>query len=110
MTLHFLIDCDPGIDDALALTYAFAHPQVAVEGLVASGGNVSTEQVGRNLRGLLDLLGGQGTPGPSVLRTRWPSRSPPPKRPTARWVLDTACFPGRRNQPVGPTVRAPLCG
>ncbi len=62
MTLHFLIDCDPGIDDALALTYAFAHPQVVVEGLVASGGNVSTEQVGRNLRGLLDLLGGQGTP------------------------------------------------
>lgn len=62
MTLHFLIDCDPGIDDALALTYAFAHPQVAVEGIVATGGNVSTEQVGRNVRGLLELLGGQGTP------------------------------------------------
>lgn len=62
MTLHFFIDCDPGIDDALALTYAFAHPQVAVEGIVATGGNVSTEQVGRNVRGLLELLGGQGTP------------------------------------------------
>ncbi|ORC25081.1 hypothetical protein A7979_08700 [Rothia nasimurium] len=62
MTLHFLIDCDPGIDDALALTYAFAHPQVAVEGIVASGGNVSTEQVGRNVRCLLELLGARGTP------------------------------------------------
>lgn len=62
MTLHFFIDCDPGIDDALALTYAFAHPQVAVEGIVATGGNVSTEQVGRNVRGLLELFGGQGTP------------------------------------------------
>ena len=62
MTLHLFIDCDPGIDDALALTYAFAHPQVAVEGIVATGGNVSTEQVGRNVRGLLELLGGQGTP------------------------------------------------
>ncbi|WP_237242295.1 nucleoside hydrolase [Rothia nasimurium] len=62
MTLHFFIDCDPGIDDALALTYVFAHPQVAVEGIVATGGNVSTEQVGRNVRGLLELLGGQGAP------------------------------------------------
>lgn len=52
-----LIDCDPGIDDALALSYAYAHPQVAVEGIVATGGNVSTEQVGRNVRGLLELLG-----------------------------------------------------
>lgn len=59
---HLLIDCDPGIDDALALSYAYAHPQVAIEGIVATGGNVSTEQVGRNVRGLLELLGGQGTP------------------------------------------------
>lgn len=62
MPLHLLIDCDPGIDDSLALTYAFAHPEVRVEALVASGGNVSTEQVGRNIRGLLELLGSPGTP------------------------------------------------
>lgn len=62
MTLHFLLDCDPGIDDSLALAYAFAHPQVEVEAIVASGGNVSTEQVGRNVRGLLELLGEEGTP------------------------------------------------
>ena len=57
MPLRLLIDCDPGIDDALALAYAFAHPEVSVEGIVATGGNVSTEQVGRNIRGLLHLLG-----------------------------------------------------
>ena len=63
MPLRLLIDCDPGIDDALALAYAFAHPEVSVEGIVATGGNVSTEQVGRNIRGLLHLLG--------VPHTRW---------------------------------------
>lgn len=62
MTVHLLIDCDPGIDDSLALAYVFAHPQVRVEGIVASGGNVSTEQVGRNLRGLLELMGEDETP------------------------------------------------
>lgn len=62
MPLRLLIDCDPGIDDALALTYAFAHPEVSVEGIVATGGNVSTEQVGRNIRGLLHLLGAPHIP------------------------------------------------
>lgn len=50
-----LIDCDPGIDDFLALGYAFAHPQVEIAALIASGGNVSTENVGRNLRGIMQL-------------------------------------------------------
>lgn len=54
--VKLLIDCDPGIDDLMALTYAVAHPQVDIVGAVASGGNVSTEQVGRNLRGALALL------------------------------------------------------
>lgn len=54
--VKFFIDCDPGIDDMMALTYAVAHPHVEIVGAVASGGNVSTEQVGRNLRGMLQLL------------------------------------------------------
>lgn len=53
--VNVLIDCDPGIDDLLALYYAFAHPKVQVKGIVASGGNTSTEQVGRNVRGILEL-------------------------------------------------------
>lgn len=88
MTLHFLIDCNPGIDDALTLTYAFAHPQVAVEGLVASGGNVSTEQVGRNVRGLLDLLGGQ---------LDSPSWEQLPYSPCSCWI--TRCAGSYRRHP-----------
>ncbi|WP_346844990.1 nucleoside hydrolase [uncultured Rothia sp.] len=55
--ISLFIDCDPGIDDLMALVYAAAHPQVDVVGAVASGGNVSTENVGRNLRGALELAG-----------------------------------------------------
>ncbi|WP_237189507.1 nucleoside hydrolase [Rothia nasimurium] len=102
-----LIDCDPGIDDTLALTYAYTHPQVAVEGIVATGGNVSTEQVGRNVRGLLELLDGQGTPGPSELRTPWPNHSPPPKKPPDPWAQATGRCPGRAGPPRHPARRRP---
>lgn len=60
--VRLFIDCDPGIDDYLALAYACAHPDVELVGVVASGGNVSTEQVGRNLRGLLKLAGASEVP------------------------------------------------
>ena len=63
-----LIDCDPGIDDLMALLYAYAHPQVEVAALIATGGNVSTEQVGRNLRGALQLV---APFCPAALDTRW---------------------------------------
>ncbi|MBM7051542.1 nucleoside hydrolase [Rothia sp. ZJ932] len=53
--MKLLIDCDPGIDDLLALTYAVAHPTVDIVGIIASGGNVTTEQVARNVRGILTL-------------------------------------------------------
>lgn len=55
--VQLFIDCDPGIDDLMALVYAAAHPRVDIVGAVASGGNVSTETVARNLRGVLHLAG-----------------------------------------------------
>lgn len=65
-TVRLFIDCDPGIDDFLALAYAFAHPQVQVEAIVATGGNVGTEQVGRNVRGILELLKGSAPAAATV--------------------------------------------
>lgn len=64
--VRLFIDCDPGIDDFLALVYAFAHPQVKVEGIVATGGNVGTEQVGKNIRGILELLKDQASEAPDT--------------------------------------------
>ncbi len=74
---------------------------------MATGGNVSTEQVGRNVRGLLELLDGQGTPGPSELRTPWPNHSPPPKKPPDPWAQATGRCPGRAGPPRHPARRRP---
>lgn len=43
-----IIDTDPGIDDAMAIHYAFAHPGVEVMGLTTIFGNVFVEQATRN--------------------------------------------------------------
>lgn len=53
----FLIDCDTGIDDAIALAYLAAHPAARIAGIVSTGGNVRTDLVHRNNRGLAELLG-----------------------------------------------------
>lgn len=57
MTLPVLIDCDTGIDDAIALTYLCAHPEVEIAGIVSTGGNVEVEAVHRNNLVLAELLG-----------------------------------------------------
>ncbi len=43
-----IIDTDPGIDDAMAIHYAFADPRIKVLGLTSVFGNVYTEQATRN--------------------------------------------------------------
>src|SRR5699024_7844304 len=54
-TVPLFLDCDPGIDDALALAYLCCQDDVDVVGIAASGGNVATEQVVENTRGWLEL-------------------------------------------------------
>jgi inosine-uridine nucleoside N-ribohydrolase len=57
MPLPFLVDCDTGIDDAIALTYLACREDVEVAGIVSTGGNVPSTTVHRNnlvLTGLLD--------------------------------------------------------
>lgn len=58
MTLPVLIDCDTGIDDAIALTYLACRRDVEIAGIVSTGGNVPVPAVHRNnlaLAGLLDI-------------------------------------------------------
>lgn len=50
-----LIDTDPGIDDALALLYAWASPQIVVEAVTTVAGNVPVEAASANLARLLAL-------------------------------------------------------
>jgi purine nucleosidase len=51
------LDCDPGIDDALALGYLLAHPDVELALVGSVSGNTDAVTAGRNARDLLELFG-----------------------------------------------------
>lgn len=55
--LPLFLDCDPGIDDAVALGYLCCRDDVELIGVAASGGNVSTAQVTTNAQAWLELAG-----------------------------------------------------
>ena len=52
-----LIDTDPGVDDALALLMAHAHPGTRVAAITTTAGNVGLAHTTRNARKLLSLIG-----------------------------------------------------
>ncbi len=52
-----LVDCDTGIDDALALLYLLAQPGVAVVGVSTVFGNISATGAAANTRRVLALAG-----------------------------------------------------
>src|SRR5688500_17300121 len=53
----FYLDCDTGIDDALALAYLLAAPTADVVGIGTVSGNVSAAVGARNTLDLLQLAG-----------------------------------------------------
>ena len=62
MTVPLLLDCDPGIDDAVALLLACASPEVRLLGVTTVGGNVGLEHTTRNALRLLTLAGRTDVP------------------------------------------------
>lgn len=58
--LRLLLDVDTGIDDAVALLYLAALPEVRIEGITCTAGNVSARQVAANTLALLELAGVNG--------------------------------------------------
>jgi purine nucleosidase len=60
--LPLLIDCDPGIDDALALLLAAAAPGLALRAVTCVAGNRPVEQSAPNARRVLDLTGAHEVP------------------------------------------------
>jgi len=53
VTVPWLIDTDPGIDDALALLIAFASPEVSVEAITSVAGNVPIDFTTANVHRIL---------------------------------------------------------
>ena len=98
MARKVIIDCDPGIDDAVALTMALFDPRLEVVAVTAVAGNVSAEQATLNVQAIVEQLDPpryprMGVPrppttppysmagtctAPTAWATRdWPSRSSP---------------------------------
>ena len=50
MALKLIIDTDPGIDDAMAIFYAIAAPEIDLLGLTTVFGNVTTPKATRGFR------------------------------------------------------------
>jgi purine nucleosidase len=57
MSLLTVVDCDTGIDDALALLLAARSPEIKVVGVTCVAGNVVLDQVVRNTLGVLAIAG-----------------------------------------------------
>lgn len=57
---RLLLDVDTGIDDAVALLYLLGAPDVRIEGITCTAGNVSAQQVAANTLALLELAGVAG--------------------------------------------------
>lgn len=57
MALKLIIDTDPGIDDAMAILYAIAAPEIDLLGMTTVFGNVTTPKATRNALYLLEQAG-----------------------------------------------------
>jgi inosine-uridine nucleoside N-ribohydrolase len=120
MTLphRLVLDCDPGIDDAMALYFALARPDVDLLGITATFGNVTAHQAARNAIYLCALAGRQvpvceginsptrkapvlpdadihGADGLGNLPERLRAGYAPDERSAARFIVDQAhAYPG----------------
>jgi purine nucleosidase len=60
--IPLLLDVDTGIDDALALLYACASPEIELVAVTCIGGNVNARRVAENTRAVLELAGRDDVP------------------------------------------------
>ena len=56
MARKVIIDTDPGIDDAVALSLALSHPDLEVVAVTATGGSVGPEQATRNVQAVIEQI------------------------------------------------------
>lgn len=55
LKMPIILDCDPGLDDAIAIFIALASPEFDVKGIVTVAGNQTLEKVTRNALQLLEV-------------------------------------------------------
>jgi|SRR5437773_10331078 len=73
--IRLLLDCDPGLDDAVALALAMASPELVVTGISTVAANAPIGVVTSNAEAVMDRLGCrcplfQGAPRPLIIAAR----------------------------------------
>lgn len=73
-----IFDTDPGVDDAIALYFALAHPEIDVLGITTTFGNVHVHQAATNAL-YLTSLAGRAIPVTQGIASPWvqPAGAPP---------------------------------
>jgi purine nucleosidase len=96
--IPLIIDCDPGVDDAVALLLALASPELDVQAITTVAGNVGGDLTARNACWMAQIAGRHDVPV-----------YPGATRPMRRELVDAAYVHGPSglgDLPVGvPTVR-----
>ncbi len=59
---RIVIDCDPGIDDAIAIMMACMHPETKIEAITTVSGNVNVARTTANVLKILDILEAKSIP------------------------------------------------
>ncbi len=122
MSTSIILDCDPGIDDALAIAFAHGHPGIDLVGITTVAGNVGLAKTTANALAVCEFIGAAGTPvtagcaGP-LLRPALDARQvhgdsglggatlpPPAASPADGHAIDYIIGAGRR---AGATSRPP---
>src|ERR1700736_5928694 len=62
MSTRIILDCDPGIDDALAIAFAHGHPGIELAGITTVAGNVGLARTTANALAVCEYIGAAGTP------------------------------------------------
>jgi purine nucleosidase len=62
MSTKIILDCDPGIDDALAIAFAAGHPGIELAGITTVAGNVPIARTTRNALDVADFVGATSVP------------------------------------------------
>jgi purine nucleosidase len=62
MAQKIILDCDPGVDDAMAIAYAIGSPELELVGVTTVAGNVSLDKTTGNALRVLEFLGAHQVP------------------------------------------------
>jgi purine nucleosidase len=62
MSTKIILDCDPGIDDALAIAFAHGHPDIELAGITTVAGNVGLAKTTVNALAVCEFIGAGSTP------------------------------------------------